>query len=193
MLVDCFHWSNMKAQNQIFLSCNYLTPMKFYIILHVIHKAYKHMYINLLYSYTYLCLFDNIAAYLHIIFNIINIQLQYNFTKHNICSIDVKRDWSLMAWLEKLSILTVTIFIQTANVMVPVFSVYRGGQEYFPIVAGYASTIHKVMGQKLQHVTLAFDTRMLSPALWYKALSRVSSLDNVVPLLPLRKSHFINF
>ena len=77
--------------------------------------------------------------------------------------------------------------------MVPVFSVYRDGQEYFLIVAGYASIIHKVMGQKLQHVTLAFDTRMLSPALGYVALSRVSSLANVVPLVRLRKSHFINF
>ena len=39
-----------------------------------------------------------------------------------------------------------TIFIQTANVMVPVFPVFRDGQQYYPIVAGYASTIHKVMG-----------------------------------------------
>ena len=85
------------------------------------------------------------------------------------------------------------IFVETANAMVPVFSVYCDGQEYFPIVAGYASTIHKVMGQTLQHVTLAFDMRMLSPAVGYVALSRVSSLDIVVPLLRLRKSHFVNF
>ena len=71
-----------------------------------------------------------------------------------------------------------TIFVQTANVIVPVFPVYSDGQEYFPIVAGYASTIHKVMGQTLQHVTLAFDMRMLSPAVGYVALSRVSSLVN---------------
>ena len=86
-----------------------------------------------------------------------------------------------------------TIFVQTENVIVPVFPVYSGGQEYFPIVARYASTIHKVMGQTLQHVTLAFDMRMLSPVVGYEALSRVSSLDNVVPLLRLRKSHFLNF
>ena len=86
-----------------------------------------------------------------------------------------------------------TVFVQTANAVVPVFAVYRDRQEYFPIVAGYASTIHKVMGQTLQHVTLAFDMRMLSPAVGYVALSRVSSLDNVVPLLRLRKSHFVNF
>ena len=76
--------------------------------------------------------------------------------------------------------------------MVPVFAVYSNGLEYFPIVAGYASTIHKVMGQTLKHVTLVFDMRMLSPAVGYVALSRVSSLDDVVPLLRLRKSHFIN-
>ena len=69
---------------------------------------------------------------------------------------------------------------------------YDKGQEYFPIVPGYASTIHKVIGQALQHVTLAFDISMLSPAVGYVALSRVSSIDNVVPLLRLRKSHFIN-
>ena len=69
---------------------------------------------------------------------------------------------------------------------------YDKGQEYFPIVPGYASTVHKVIGQALQHVTLAFDISMLSPAVGYIALSRVSSIDNVVPLLWLRKSHFIN-
>ena len=69
---------------------------------------------------------------------------------------------------------------------------YDKGQEYFPIVPGYASTVHKVRGQALQHVTLAFDISMLSPAVGYVALSRVSSIDNVVPLLRLRKSHFIN-
>ena len=86
-----------------------------------------------------------------------------------------------------------TIFVQTANVIVPVFPVYSDGQEYFPIVAGYAPAIHKVMGQTLQHVTFVFDMRMLSPAVGYVALSRVSSLDNVVPLLWRRISHFVNF
>ena len=48
-----------------------------------------------------------------------------------------------------------------------------------------------VIVQTLEHITLAFDIRMLSPAVGYVALSRVSSFDNVVPLLRLRKSHFI--
>ena len=84
-----------------------------------------------------------------------------------------------------------TIFIKAANAMMPVFPVYRDGQQYYPIVAGYASIIHKVMGETLQDITLEFDMRMLSPNLGYIALSRVSSLDNVVPLLRLRKTHFI--
>ena len=84
------------------------------------------------------------------------------------------------------------IFLQASNKVIPVFAVYDQAKQYFPIVAGYASTVHKVKGQTLQHVTLAFDIRMLSPAVGYVALSRVSSLDNVVPLLRLRRSHFIN-
>ena len=85
------------------------------------------------------------------------------------------------------------IFIQACDKVIPVFAVYENGQEYFPIVGGYASTVHKVMGQILQHVTLAFNIPMLSPAVGYVALSRVSSIDNVVPLLRLRRSHFINY
>ena len=56
------------------------------------------------------------------------------------------------------------IFIQSSNKIIPVFAVFDQGQQYFPIVAGYASTVHKVMGQTLQHVTLAFGVRILSPA-----------------------------
>ena len=55
------------------------------------------------------------------------------------------------------------IFIQSSNKIIPVFAVFDQGQQYFPIVAGYASTVHKVMGQTL-HVTLAFGVRILSPA-----------------------------
>ena len=84
------------------------------------------------------------------------------------------------------------IFVQASDKIIPVFAVYDNGQQYFPIVAGYASTVHKVMGQTLEHITLAFDIRMLSPAVGYVALSRVSSIDRVVPLLRLRRSHFIN-
>lgn len=83
------------------------------------------------------------------------------------------------------------IFVQAVNKLVPVFAVYDNGQRYYPIVPGDASTVHKVMGQTLHNVTLVFDTRILSPTVGYVALSRVSPLDNVVPLLWLRRSHFI--
>ena len=86
-----------------------------------------------------------------------------------------------------------TIFIQnSSNKIIPVFAVYCEGQKYFPIVPAYALTVHKIMGQTLQHITLVFTICILSPAVGYFALSRVSSLDNVVPLLWLRKSHFLN-
>ena len=84
------------------------------------------------------------------------------------------------------------IFKQSCDKIIPIFAVYNKGQEYFPIVPGYASTVHKVIGQTLQHVTLAFDISMLSSAVGSVALSRVSSIDNIVPLLLLRKSDFIN-
>ena len=84
------------------------------------------------------------------------------------------------------------VSVQVFKKIVPVFAVYDHEEEYFPIVAGYASTVHKVMGQPLQHLKLAFNSSMLSPAVGYVALSKVSSIDNVVPLLWLIRSHFIN-
>ena len=87
-----------------------------------------------------------------------------------------------------------TIFIQnSSNEIIPHFAAYCEGQKYFPIVPAYASTVHKIMAQTLQHITLVFDIRILSPAIGYVPLLRVSSLDNVVLLLRLRKSHFLNF
>ena len=80
------------------------------------------------------------------------------------------------------------IFVKCGDILVPVFLMYRTREPYYPIVAGYCSTIHKVKGQNLPHVTLVFDSRFLSPAVGYVALSRVSSLDNVVPTLRLRKT-----
>ena len=59
-------------------------------------------------------------------------------------------------------------------------------------MAGYCSTVHKKMGQDLYHVILAFDLGTLAPAVGYVALPRVSSFDKVVPMLRLRKNHFIN-
>ena len=85
------------------------------------------------------------------------------------------------------------IFLKCGNNVVPVFPVYCNGTPYYPIVAGYASTIHKIMGQTLRHVILVFNYWYLSPAVGYVALSRVSSLDNVVAMLRQRKKRFINY
>ena len=84
------------------------------------------------------------------------------------------------------------IFIKCGEKVVPVFPAYHNRQPYYPVVAGYCFTILKVMGQTLPRVTLVFDFRFLSPAVGYVALSRVSSLDNVVPMLRLRKTRVIN-
>ena len=82
------------------------------------------------------------------------------------------------------------IFLKCSQNIVPVPSVYCNLMSYYAIVAGYSSTIHKVMGETLLHITLVFNCRYLSPAVGYVALSRVSSLHNVVSMLRLTKTHF---
>ena len=77
--------------------------------------------------------------------------------------------------------------------MLPIFPVYDNGVCYYPIVPGYASTVHKIVGQDLAHVTLVFDLKKLLSAVGYVAISRVNSINNIVPLLRLRKSHFLMF
>ena len=84
------------------------------------------------------------------------------------------------------------LFFDSSKWILVVFSVFEKGCHYYPLVAGYTSTIHKIMGQDLDHVTLAFDLNTLSPAVGNVALSRLFSFDKVVPKLRLRKSHFVN-
>ena len=60
-----------------------------------------------------------------------------------------------------------TIFIKSGCKIIPVFPVYRDQTPYYPIVAGYCFTIHKIMGQTLKHITLVFDTRHLAPDMWH--------------------------
>ena len=85
------------------------------------------------------------------------------------------------------------IILKCGQNIVPVFLVYCNCIPYYSIVAGCSLTIHKVMGQTLPDITLVFYCRHLSPAVGYVALSSVSSLHNVVPMLRLRKAHFLNF
>ena len=84
------------------------------------------------------------------------------------------------------------VFLESPQGMLAVFPVFENRCQYYPLVAGYYSTVHKIMGQDLDHVTLTFGLRTLAPAVGYVALSRISSFDKVVGMLRLRKSHFIN-
>ena len=62
------------------------------------------------------------------------------------------------------------IFVEAANKLIPIFAVYDNGKRYYPIVPGYASTVHNVMGQTLKHVTQVFGMRILTPAVGYVLL-----------------------
>ena len=84
------------------------------------------------------------------------------------------------------------IVIENSTAIIPVFPVFMNGQPYYPITTAYSSRVHKVMGQDMEHVTLALKSRVLPPAVGYVALTRVRNFDCIVPMLKLRKKHFIN-
>ena len=84
------------------------------------------------------------------------------------------------------------IFVQSEKYILPIFHVYDNQVCYYPIVPGYASTVHKIMGQDIPRFTLAFDLKTLLSGVGYVALSRANSIGNIVPLLRLRKIHFYN-
>ena len=106
---------------------------------------------------------------------------------------DVKSEWLLIGTLAEYS-----IYIQTDNICKVRkigFTNIRGiwhNTVYYPIVPGYAWMVHKVMGQDIEHVTLVFDKKTFSSAVDHVAISRVSSIDNIVPVIHLRKSHILN-
>ena len=66
------------------------------------------------------------------------------------------------------------LFLKCGQNIVPVFPVYCNGIPYYPIVAGYSSTTHEVMGQTLPHITLVFNCPFLSPTVGYLALQGFS-------------------
>ena len=78
------------------------------------------------------------------------------------------------------------IGMQNGNVIVrtsqgrriPVHPIHSAeGVAYFPLRAGYASTLHKVQGDTLKHITLWLDVPNTSAAA-YVALSRVEFDEN---------------
>ena len=85
------------------------------------------------------------------------------------------------------------IFIKSADNIIPVFPVYADRTPYYPLVSAYCFTVHKVMGQMLNHITFDFDSRYLALAIEYVPLSRASHIENVVPMLRRQKSHFIYY
>jgi len=64
-----------------------------------------------------------------------------------------------------------------------------GGIVFYPIRPGYASTILKMAGAELPHVTLYLN-KMCVPAAGYTALSRVSSLDRILIGGKITADHF---
>ena len=60
---------------------------------------------------------------------------------------------------------------------------------YYPLRIGYASTILRMAGAELQHVTLYLDVAHAAGAA-YTALSRVSSIDKVKLGGPVLKPYF---
>ena len=66
------------------------------------------------------------------------------------------------------------LFLKCGQNIVPVFPVYCNRIPYYPIVAGYSSTTHEVMGQILPYITLVFNCWFLSPAVGYVALQGFS-------------------
>ena len=82
--------------------------------------------------------------------------------------------------------------LQNSTGLIPAFPVFVSGHAYYPITAAYSSTVHKVMGQHMEHVTLAFENKLLPAAVGYVALTRVRNLQSIVPMLKLQKKHFLN-
>ena len=84
------------------------------------------------------------------------------------------------------------VMLENSTGIIPVFPVFTNGQSYYPLTPAYSSTVHKIMGQDLPHVTLAFEDKVLPAAVGYVALTRVRSLGCIVPMLKLKRKHFIN-
>lgn len=83
-----------------------------------------------------------------------------------------------------------TWFIESAGKMIPIFPIYDGGDMVYPLRPGYASTVHKIQGQTLRHVTLVFNKKVLTPGVGYVAVSRVRSIDKLITMFRLSRDHF---
>ena len=84
------------------------------------------------------------------------------------------------------------VMLENSTGIIPVFPLFTNGQSYYPLTPAYSSTVHKIMGQDLPHVTLAFEDKVLLAAVGYVVLTRVRNLGCIVPMLKLKRKHFIN-
>ena len=65
----------------------------------------------------------------------------------------------------------------------------RGSVTYYPIRLGYASTVQKVLGDEVEHITVWLDMPNL-PAVAYTALSRVERSNAYSLAGKLTPAHF---
>lgn len=136
-------------------------------------------------SYFAICyIFNNIifTATWSISHNVVNPTTQYNILQNYICKMYLVFFFRCKEWLVingnmggvryvECSI----IFLQSLTVILPVFPVFNYGAAYYTNVPVYASTVHKIKGQDLEHTTLVFHKNIFSPAIEYVVLSRVLS------------------
>ena len=85
-----------------------------------------------------------------------------------------------------------TIFCHTKNgtVLTVYPLVTQEKKNIYPIQPFYASTIYKIQGMTLPHVTVWFDG-MASPGTAYVAISRIKHSDNLLFLRKPRQGDFI--
>ena len=93
------------------------------------------------------------------------------------------------AWSETSYALRVRTKTGKRLYITPWTDVERGNVAYYPIRLGYASTVQKVLGDEVEHITVWLDTPNL-PAVAYTALSRVERSNAYSLAGRLTPAHF---
>ena len=93
------------------------------------------------------------------------------------------------AWSETSGALRVRTKTGKRLYITPWTDVERGSVTYYPIRLGYASTVQKVLGDEVEHITIWLDMPNL-PAVAYTALSRVERSNAYSLAGKLTPAHF---
>ena len=93
------------------------------------------------------------------------------------------------AWSETSGALRVRTKTGKRLYVTPWTDTERGNVTYYPIRLGYASTVQKVLGDEVEHITVWLDTPNL-PAVAYTALSRVERSSAYSLAGKLTPAHF---